>query len=51
MFLVQLFCVRSLSGCLNFKFCGDPKTLGPVRLYRNKPGFVSAYQNLYKLEK
>jgi hypothetical protein len=25
--------------------------LGPVRLYRNKPGFIPAHQNLYKLEK
>jgi hypothetical protein len=25
--------------------------LGPVRLYRNKLGFVPAHQNLYKLEK
>jgi hypothetical protein len=25
--------------------------LGPVQLYRNKPGFIPAHQNLYKLEK
>jgi hypothetical protein len=29
----------------------DEVPLGPVRLYRNKAGFVPAHQNLYKLEK
>jgi hypothetical protein len=27
------------------------KLVGPVRFHRNRPGFIPAHQNLYKLEK
>jgi hypothetical protein len=29
----------------------ERQNLGLVRLYRNKPEFIPAHQNLYKLEK